>query len=73
MELTDFKLLINVLETEEDFIDKQIRRYVQFGPVGTFLDAAIQQAHSKLDFELVRRSKEEKVLSFLNRTHRYIL
>jgi hypothetical protein len=27
----------------------------------------------KLDFDLVRRAKEERVLSFLNRTHRYIL
>lgn len=28
MEVQDFKQLINVLETEEDFIDKNLRKYL---------------------------------------------
>jgi len=28
MELNDFKQLINVLETEEEFIEKHIKRYI---------------------------------------------
>lgn len=73
MELNDFKQLINVLETEEEFIEKHIKRYIQFYNSGTFLDATILNSQNKLDLELVKRYKEEKVVSFLNRTHRYIL
>lgn len=50
MELNDFKQLINVLETEEEFIEKHLNRYINFNNAGTFLDVAIQNSQKKLDF-----------------------
>lgn len=50
MELNGFKQLINVLETEEEFIEKHLKRYVGFSTAGTFLDVAVQNSQKKLDF-----------------------
>jgi hypothetical protein len=50
MELNDFKQLINVLETEEEFIEKHLNRYINFNHAGTFLDVAVQNSRKKLDF-----------------------
>lgn len=73
MELHDFKQLINVLETEEEFIEKHLSRFLEIGAKDTFLEQIVGTYIGKFDLGVVRRAKEEKVLSFLNRTHRYII
>lgn len=73
MELQDFKQLINVLETEEEFIAKNLTRYTQVSAPGNFLEQILERALERFDFGIVKRVKEEKVLSFLERTHDYIL
>jgi hypothetical protein len=74
MELGDFKQIINVYETEEDFIEKNLKRYLRIDcPEENYLAPVIAVHLNRLDLQLVTRAKKEKVENFLNRTHRYIL
>ena len=50
MELYDFKMLVNVMETQEEFIGKYVQRFVDINAEGTFLENVIENAKSKFDF-----------------------
>ena len=74
MEINDFKQLINVYQTEEDFIEKNLKKYLHFTErEDCFLTPIVRNCIGRLDLEIVTKFKKEKVESFLNRTHRYIL
>lgn len=50
MELYDFKMLVNVMETQEEFIGKYVKRFVDINAQGTFLENVIENAKGKFDF-----------------------
>ncbi len=59
MEINDFKQLINVYETEEDFIEKNVKKYFNFQfEQQCFLAPIIQNCIGRLDFGIVTRFKK---------------
>lgn len=58
-ELSDFKMLINLFETEEDFIDKILKKYVTIKiPEDNFLAVIVRSNLNQLDLEIVTRAKK---------------
>lgn len=58
MELNDFKVLINVLETEEEFIDKQIGKYMSFKVnSASFLEKTVAEHIARLNAGMVTKAK----------------
>lgn len=58
MELADFKQIINVYETEEDFIEKHLRRCLAVAcPESHWLSPLVAAHLGRLDLQLVTRAK----------------
>jgi hypothetical protein len=62
MELSNFKQIINVYETEEDFIEKHLKRLLNIScPQGHWLSLLVSAHLARLELNLVTHSKREKV------------
>ena len=59
MDINDFKQIINLYETEEDFITKHLRKYINFQVPETHLLYNVIQNHiKKMDFDKVTLAKK---------------
>jgi hypothetical protein len=59
MEINDFKQLINVYETEEDFIEKNLKKYLNFAErEDCFLTPIVRNCLARLDLGIVTKFKK---------------
>lgn len=59
MEINDFKQLINVYETEEDFIEKNLKKYLHFiEKEDCFLTPIVRSCIGRLDLGMLTKYKK---------------
>ena len=73
-DLMEFKSLIGILDTEEEFIEKKLVPLSTYScPEDSFLAEKLDEVQSKVPLSIITKNKNQKLRSYLSQMHKFVV
>ena len=73
-DLMEFKSLIGILDTEEEFIEKKLVPLSTYScPEDSFLAEKLDEVQSKVPLSIITKNKNQKLRSYLSQMHKCVV